>query len=308
MITPSGVSPIYSYNRADQPAFNHALLDVKYDTNNFRFALGLQAGTYVTANYASESGFAKYIYESSVGFRLARDVWIDGGIFSSHIGLESAISKDNATQTRSLMADNTPYYESGAKVTWEPSKQWLVSGLVLRGWQSIDDRDQDIDFGTQVQFKPTDAWVFNSSTFIGKYGSSHLMRYFHDFYATWQVTKPLSLNATFDVGAQEASSADRAIRGWYSGMFSARYQFNEQWAVCGRVEYYHDPHGITIATGTADNFVAAGASFNLDYKPESHVMLRTELRNLTADHRVFVHRQGLARSDNALTWSVIVSF
>ena len=307
MITPSGISPVYSYNRADQFAINHALLDLHYETNNFRFAMGFQGGTYVTANYAPESGFAKYLYEGSVGFRVAPNLWIDGGVFPSHIGLESAISKDNQAQTRSLMADNTPYYESGAKATWEPDKHWLLSALVLRGWQSIDNPDQNVDFGTQLQFKPSDAWALNSSTFIGKFGGDHLMRYFHDFYVTWQVTGPLSLSAAFDIGGQELSSADRGLRGWYSAQAMAHYQFNPQWAVCARVEHYHDPRGITIPTATPDNFVASGASINLDYKPEAHVLLRTEFRNITADHRVFIHRQGLSRSDNTLTWSLILS-
>jgi hypothetical protein len=34
----------------------------------------------------------------------------------SHIGFESAIGKDCATLTRSILADNSPYYEAGVKI------------------------------------------------------------------------------------------------------------------------------------------------------------------------------------------------
>ena len=38
----------------------------------------------------------------------ADNLWLDAGIFVSHIGLESANSRDNLTLTRSIMADNSP--------------------------------------------------------------------------------------------------------------------------------------------------------------------------------------------------------
>lgn len=308
MVTPSGVSPIYSYNRADEPAINDALLDLKFATNWVRAAAGFQGGTYEQQNYAGEQGFAKYIYEASAGVQPVENLWLDAGVFPSHIGLESSVSKDNANLTRSLMADNTPYYESGAKATWEPDKRWLFSALALRGWQSIDDPNHDWDGGTQIQFKPNDAWLFNSSTFIGEYGADRHERYFHDFYVTWQATTNFSLSGSLDLGLEEHSATDRNLSGWVSGMVVARYQFDEHWAAAARVEHYHDPNGLTIATATAGNFVATGGSVNVDYQPEKHVMLRTEFRNITAEHAVFIHQQGLAHSDNSITTSLILMF
>ncbi len=129
-------------------------------------------GTYPNANLATEPGVLKNIYEANIGVKLSssRNLWLEAGIFGSHIGFESAIGKDCWTLTRSILADNTPYYEAGAKVSYNtPDGKWFLSALVLNGWQRIQRVDGNSlpSFGTQVMFKPTDEITLNSSTFIG---------------------------------------------------------------------------------------------------------------------------------------------
>jgi hypothetical protein len=311
-ITPSGVSPDYSHTRKDKIAVNHALLDAKFATDSVRGALGVQAGTYVQKNYAIEDSVALHLFEAQLGFKpvASTPLWIDAGIFASHIGLESALSKDNLTPTRSLMADNTPYYEAGAKLTWDPNARWEYTLCLLQGWQQIGSKNSNKALGTQIQFKPADGLVLNSSTYLGQSPNSRarLRRYFHDFYVTWQATKACSLAFTTDAGADERSVRDRSLVGWVSATALAKWQFAPQWAVAGRVEAYRDPHGVTIATGTPDNFVATGGSLNLDYQPDPHVLLRIEARTLATAHAVFVERSGLSDSNSYLTVSTALSF
>ena len=312
-ITPSGVSPVYSHSLKDKLGINHALLDAKFATEQVRGALGIQAGTYVQKNYAIENDTVQHIYEAQLGFKPVADsnIWIDAGIFTSHIGLESAISKDNFTPTRSLMAENTPYYEAGVKITWDASKQWSYSLALLQGWQQIDSKNSNKAIGSQVQFKPNETLVFNSSTYFGQSPNSpgaRLRRYFHDFYVTWRTTKEWSLAFTTDVGADERSTNDRSLVGWAAATALTKWQFASQWAVAGRVEYYRDPHGLTISTGTPDNFVASGASLNLDYQYDPHVLLRLEARTLGAQHAIFVERDGFSASNNYATASMALSF
>ena len=75
-------------------------------------------GNYARYNLSGEPDWAKYIYEANVGFRLSKkqNIWIDAGIMPSHIGFESAISADCWTLTRNILAENSPYYESGVKL------------------------------------------------------------------------------------------------------------------------------------------------------------------------------------------------
>ncbi|WP_375378183.1 outer membrane beta-barrel protein [Hymenobacter cellulosilyticus] len=158
---------LYSHNRANEFALNNAVLGVRYEEARVRGAFALHTGTYVEANYANEPPVLRNIYEAYAGFRPTAKSWLDLGVFSSHIGFESAISKDNWTLTRSLMAENSPYYETGARFTYEFSPKLTATALVLNGWQQIRDVNRAKSLGTQLQWKPTDKLLLNSSTYYG---------------------------------------------------------------------------------------------------------------------------------------------
>src|SRR5512141_1871784 len=82
---------------------NLAFLEAKLAGSRLRGRLALQAGTSVQSNYSGESqvgsvsgpSLARHIQEAVAGFQLAPGLWVDGGIFFSHIGMESFISRDN---------------------------------------------------------------------------------------------------------------------------------------------------------------------------------------------------------------------
>lgn len=109
---------IYSHNRNNEFNINLGYIKAAYTTERLRANLALAVGTYMNANYAAEPGVLKNSYEANVGFRLSaeHDLWLDAGILPSHIGSESAIGKDNWALTRSMMAENSPYFEMGARL------------------------------------------------------------------------------------------------------------------------------------------------------------------------------------------------
>src|SRR5215510_14432049 len=111
---------LYSHNRHNEFNANLAFVKGSYNAERIRANIAVAVGTYMNANYAAEPGVLKNIYEANVGVKISKtkNLWIDGGIFSSHIGFESAQSSTCWTLTRSMVADNTPYYESGAKLTY----------------------------------------------------------------------------------------------------------------------------------------------------------------------------------------------
>ena len=100
----------------DQVNLNLAYIDGTLSTDNYRGRIALQTGDSVVSNYLSENDlFWRYIQECSFGYKINEDLWIDGGIYLSHIGAESFISGDNINYTRSLVAEFSPYYETGVK-------------------------------------------------------------------------------------------------------------------------------------------------------------------------------------------------
>ncbi len=57
------------------------------------------------------------------------------------MGMESWISRDNPTYTRSLVAEYSPYYQSGVKFTWAPSSRITAQLDVVNGWQNISENN-----------------------------------------------------------------------------------------------------------------------------------------------------------------------
>ena len=99
---------VYSFNRHNEVNLNIGFIRGAYNTDNVRANLALMAGTYSNTNLAAEPGVLKNIYEANAGVKLSstKNLWIDAGIFSSHIGFESAVGKDCWTLTRSMLAEN----------------------------------------------------------------------------------------------------------------------------------------------------------------------------------------------------------
>jgi hypothetical protein len=306
---------IYSYNRHNEVNLNLGMIKGSYNTDNVRANLALMTGTYANANLAAEPGVLKNIYEANAGVKLSakKNLWIDAGIFGSHIGFESAIGKDCWNLTRSILADNTPYYEAGAKISYtSDNEKWFLSGLILNGWQRIQRVDGNSlpSFGTQITFKPSASVTLNSSTFIGtdKPDSARQMRYFHNFYGIFQVTKKIGVTVGFDYGVEEKTPESSATNAWYSPVLIVRYAASNKIALALRGEYYSDENGVIIATGTANGFKTKGLSFNVDYRLHDAILWRTEVRTLASKDRVFERNDEPVKDNTFIGTSLCVSF
>ena len=305
---------MYSHNRHNEFNLNLGFIKGSYNTERVRANLALAAGTYMNANYAAEPGVLKNIYEANAGVKLSKkqNLWLDAGIFASHIGFESAISKDCWTLTRSIVADNSPYYETGAKFTWTSAdSKWLLSGLVLNGWQRINrvDGNSLMSFGTQVQFRPSDKALLNYSTFIGtdKPDSVRLMRYYHNLYGIFTAGK-LGITAGFDIGSEQKEKGSSNMNVWYTPVLILRYPLSEKWTIAARGEYYSDEKGVIIASGTENGFQAAGYSLNIDYAPVSNALIRLEARSLKSRDNVFTKQLQPTDANTMVTASIAISF
>lgn len=307
---------VYSHNRNNEVNLNLGFVKANYETERFRANVALGVGTYMNANYAAEPGVLKNIYEANVGVKLSKNknLWIDAGVLPSHIGFESAISKDCFTLTRSMLADNSPYFESGAKISYtSDSGKWFVSGLVLNGWQRIQrvDGNSTVAFGHQLTFKPNEKITLNSSSFIGndKPDSIRQMRYFHNLYGSFQISQKFAFIAGFDIGAEQKAKRSEQYNVWYSPVVIAKYAATEKLSFAVRGEYYSDEKGVIIATGTANGFKTFGYSFNADYWILPNLVWRTELKNLSSKDDIFLNRDNILKQNSpSVVTSLAVSF
>lgn len=306
----------YSHGRNNDFAINNAVVGLRYQDDQVRGALGLHAGAYVEANYANQPLMLRPIYEAYAGFRPTRSTWLDVGVFASHIGFESALSKDNWTLTRSLTAENSPYYETGARFTWEVGPKLTLTAVALNGWQNIRDPNRAKGTGWQIQWKPTEKLLLNSSTYYGNeqpLDSASRRRYFHNFYVSYAATSRLALAAVFDVGQQERGRGESGHDTWHAATVFARYSLSAHWSTTLRGEYYKAERGMLIGSGSPtltdlDVFVRGG-SLNVDYAPTSRVAVRLEGKVLNAKAPLFLDRQDRPSDTYCnLTSSIAIAF
>lgn len=286
---------LYTYNRHNEVNLNLGLAKAHYETENMRANFALMAGTYVQDNMAAEQGALKHVNEANVGFKIFKDknVWIDAGILPSHIGWESAVGKDNLTLTRSFAAENSPYFETGAKISYTSSDgKWFLSGLVLNGWQRIArvEGNQTLGFGHQLTYSPNSKFSINSSSFIGndKPQAEKKMRYFHNLYATLKPTEKFTAILGFDIGAEQKEKGSDAYNIWYTPNVLAKYQMTEKTGIGARVEYFSDKNGVIISTGTPGGFQTVGYSLNIDHQIHNNILWRTEARGLSSKDKIFI--------------------
>lgn len=306
---------LYSHDRHNEVNVNLAFLKGTYATERVRANLSIGTGTYMNANYASEPDVLKSIYEANAGIKLSKkkNLWLDAGILPSHIGFESAVSKDCWDVTRSIAAENSPYFETGAKLTYTTDNgKWLFSVLALNGWQRIRRLEGNslMSFGTQVQYKPSDAFSINYSTFAGtdKPDSTRQMRYFHNLYAIITIGR-LGLLPSFDIGMEQKAKGSSQYNIWYTPVLRTRYRLSDKWTIAARAEYYNDAKGVIISTGTPHGFKTYGYAFNIDYAPVSNALVRLEARTLHSKDEIFVKGSGTGTNNNSfITGSIAISF
>jgi hypothetical protein len=308
---------LYSYNRHNEVNLNLGFVKAAYAARRVRANAAIGAGTYLNANYAAEPGVLKNVYEMNAGLRLStkHDLWLDAGIFGSHIGFESAIGRDCRTLTRSLAAENSPYYEAGVKLTYtSPNGQWLLSGLLLNGWQRIQRVPGNSlpSLGTQIQFKPTSRVTLNSSTFVGtdKPDAARQMRYFHNLYGIFQLNHHWEATLGLDTGWEQVRPESSDFNTWYTPVAILRYAPNSRWAVAARGEYYRDANGVIVASGTPNGFEVLGLSLNVDYAVLPNALLRVEGRWLgSTGDAIFTRYNGATTRNNAaLATALAVAF
>ncbi len=269
-------------------------------------------GTYSQANLSGEPFYLRQIFEANIGGKLlkTKELWLDAGIFPSHIGFESAISKDCATLSRSILAENTPYFETGVKLTYQHGSKWTFVVLVLNGWQKINwTKGKSLpSFGTQIIFQPNAKLLLNYSTFIGTDYLDNIrkMRYFHNLYAIYSPLAQLTFTFGFDLGTEQKVKNRLQYNLWFGPVFIMRYNPISKFAMAVRYEFYSDKNGVMIYSGTPNGFQTHGVSLNLDYVISSKVVWRAETRLFRSKDEIFTWNQKSSKNNFALLTSLAI--
>jgi hypothetical protein len=300
---------IYNHKRHNQPNINLALLKASFNKNKLRANLGLMAGTYAQYNLATEPDWAQLIYEANLGYDFSNKFSAEAGIMPSHLGLESAISKNNWNLSRSLLAENSPYYETGVKLNFTPNKKWKFSLLGLNGWQHIKDNNSSLALGTHVQFTPNEKWLFNSSSFIGneKPDPVRQLRFFHNFYTSYTINKRLNTSFYFDYGFEKRPAGNGADN-WWGVLWKFQWKAFKKINTAFRYEYFNDPAEIIISHVSANGIKLSGFSANIDWQIAKNILWRNELRLFYSADNIFTKDNLPKRNNTNLLSSLALWF
>ena len=276
---------LYNHNRKNRPSINLALVTVQLKSKYFRANLGIQQGTYAQDNLSEEPKALRWIHQANVGVALDQNqsLWLDVGVLPSHIGFENAISTKNLTLSRSLIAENSPYFETGARLKWKMNQRWDFAFLVLNGWQRIRfiPGKAAPSFGTRATYTPNENTTLNWSTFLGtdQPAESGTYLYFSNLFGKFRLDQKWNLIIGLDVG-------NRTVEGdfnptWWGTSLILQRQFSGKFASAIRYEYYHDPF-LAIATSLNNwGIETGGISLNTDWTLGKVAILRLEGRYLT---------------------------
>ena len=285
---------LYSFNRHNEFNVNLAYIGLSVDQAKYRASIKLHTGTYANDNYSAEPGLLKNIYEAYAGISLNKrnNLWLEAGVFPSHLGFESPVAMDNWTLTRSLANENSPYFLTGAKVIYSPSDVVEIMGVVCNGWQRIQmvENNSLLSFGTQLIITPNENYSINWSAFAGTDEPDYKRRmmYFSNLFAVMQFTSKFGLLAGFDIGMEQTAKSSEEYNTWYVFSAIARYAFTEKWAAALRGEYFDDQSGaVTYLEKLENGLRTSGVSINVDFMPVPVVACRLEARWLHSPDKIY---------------------
>ena len=292
---------------------NLAFVDVTISGTRTRGRVALQTGTSVVSNYAGEpvtgtvsgAALAQLMQEAFAGVRVAGDLWVDMGVFFSHAGLEGWISRDNATYTRSLVAEYSPYYQSGARMTWRAQPALTLTLNVVNGWQNIAENNRGKGAGLRVDWAPAASTQLSYYNLLSNEAGG-LLRTLNGIGARG-AAGPVKLLAQVDVGTQRSAAGTSA---WHGFVVIARGDLARDVTMVARVEQFADPDGAVAPTGVASGALNAdGGSIGIDVRVAPGTLWRIESRGWVNASPIF-HGAGSAprRTSALVVSSLAMSF
>lgn len=182
----------------DQFGLNQIQLSASKTTKNYRGLATLQFGNIVDQAYAQTPTPYKWIQQAYGGIRLTKGLWLDVGLFTTHIGGEMLLPKDNWLSSHSMLTFSEPFYNEGARLLYELESGFNF-GLFL--YNSIGNFIEDNDAKTIGYLS---SYTKNSLfiSWAGQFGSEkaeNLFVTYNNFNIQYTFSKQWEAKAQFDI-------------------------------------------------------------------------------------------------------------
>jgi hypothetical protein len=296
---------LYNFKRHNEFNINLGIVSAQYLKGNIRSTASLMAGNYSQYNLADEPQWAQMIYEASIGVKISEKSWIDVGIMPSHIGFETAIGAENWHLTRSLLAENSPYFLTGVRWNYAFNDKTDFTLWLANGWQNIQRKDNQssIALGLRLDRKWKENLNWSYANFFSNENPYGLFqpRFFNNWILTY-TPGDWRFRWGADVGFEQSY---QKISQWQGYTFSIQRSLDPKIDVAGRGEYYSDPNGVILI----DGMKITGLSTNVDYHIQENALFRIEFRQFLSPEPIFtLPGTKFSIGNYALTSSLSVRF
>lgn len=210
---------------------------------------------------------------------VGKGLTIQGGIFSSLIGIDSLYAKDNYSYTRPWGADFTPYLMLGVNGSYPLTKKVTLTGFVVNGYWHLANANSVPSWGGQLAYQATEHWSMKQTFLVGPHQSQTGLkdwRFLSDTILQW---KRAALSAGFEFqGATEKVATSGSPRAaWVSSQSPVHYAIDKHWSVTVRPEVAWDSDGRWTGYAQTVKAVTSTVEYRVPYK-EAAAIFRLEHR------------------------------
>lgn len=274
---------------------NIAQFTAAYSQDRLRGVMTVHFGDIPAITWA---GKYRNIQEANAGIRIAKRLWLDMGFFKTHVGTESFLPKDNLMSIISLGTFYGPFYQSGARLSYDTEDDWHFELHAINGYNLHIDNNNFKTFGVLISHPFGEHLFMSYSNMLGQERTGQL----NDGYLVYQ---NLFANLKYDkVEFQFGLDVARADN-WKTGsqwiknpliaaLATVKYHFTEHFAAAFRAEVFSDEseinshrivafsNGLTGATFYQNygGMTIYGGTIGFEYKPNEYGFLRIESRSL----------------------------
>lgn len=289
---PNALQPYTTVSpRSERFGLNVAQIGLSYNADKIRGNVTLHWGDIAQATWSKE--FTN-VQEANFGVKIAENWWFDAGFFTTHIGTESFLPKNNFLSSTAVATYNEPFYQAGAKLSYEGSEKWYGELWVVNGYNYFLDANDAKSVGALLTYN------FNentSLTYTNLFGRESLdnsdvnqFRTYHNLYLNTSFDKHwfLILGGDFSTQSNSKLSEPGETAILYNALATLRYEFNDQWSVTGRGEIFSDEDGyisglVPKLNNQSGGLELWGITLGSEFKPMQNAYVRGEVRYLNLE-------------------------
>lgn len=266
---------------------------------------------------SSVNSFDKTVQHASISYvaPLGRGLRVDFGKFVSHIGAETIESIKNWNYSHAYYYTyGIPFQNVGFRANYAWSDTLSTDFYVLNGWNVTVDNNTGKTFGPSVSWAP-ETWLSVTANYLvgpEQNNNNANLRHLLDAqlalgpFDEW--TFLFNLNAGFEKNALVKKTQNAHWKGLTAYV---RYQYDDRFIPCFRMEYYNDRNGLT--TNVAQRVFAYTMTFNTilsdSVQPSgSSLMIRPELRYDNSNKNFYSKKNTFRAVSDQLTVGVGVTW